>query len=375
MSHVEICLHYFIYYFTPANYTILVKYKQNLAGGYFVKRVIGVVLAFVMVLSFFSTPASAAIDESELNAYLQEVSAERGWTTLTAEEFNDYLNTYSLMEDGVNEFETLEEMKEYLGEVILADLSNLERLNEIYETNVAQVLEENGDSVENYLYVDDLDYAVMEYIGYDWEDEEMFDEEFLSFLADTFGLTGEEIDNLVAHMEMLDEELSTPENEAKLEEIALRMMEFEEFESVKELSDDQVAELLYLTKELMTMLKLDAEIYLLDADGNETSISFKDLMFMEDMKGYSVLVELFSAVDGEFLADFILTADMFNSEIITDTGKEIKETPAAGKAKPAKTVNGAKLPKTAGYHADYMILGAGMLALGLWIRRRAISVK
>jgi processed acidic surface protein len=375
MSHVEICLHYFIYYFTPANYTILVKYKQNLAGGYFVKRIIGVVLAFVMVLSFFSTPASAAIDESELNAYLQEVSAERGWTTLTAEEFNDYLNTYSLMEDGVNEFDTLDEMKEYLGEVILADLSNIEPLNEFHETDIVKLLEENDDSVENYLYLDDLDFAVMEYIGYDWEDEEMFDEEFLSFLADTFGLTGEEIDRLVAHMEMLDEELSKPENEAKLEEIALRMMEFEEFESVKELSDDQVAELLYLTKELMTMLQLDAEIYLLDEAGKETAISFKDLMFMEDMKGYSVLIELYSAADGEFLADFILTADMFNSEIITDTGKEIKETPAAGNTKPAKTVNGAKLPKTAGYHADYIILGAGMLALGLWVRRRAISVK
>jgi processed acidic surface protein len=98
-------------------------------------------------------------------------------------------------------------------------------------------------------------------------------------------------------------------------------------------------------------------------------------MFMEDMKGYSVLVELYSTADGEFLADFILTADMFNSEIITDTGKEIKETPVAGKTKPAKTVNGAKLPKTAGYHADYMILGAGMLALGLWVRRRSISMK
>jgi processed acidic surface protein len=346
-----------------------------LAGGYFVKRLIGVVLTFLMVLGFFSTPASAAIDEQELNAYLQEVSTERGWTTLTAEEFNDYLNTYSLMEDGVNDFETLDEMKEYLGEVILADLSNIEPLNEFYETDIVQVLEENDDSVENYLYLDDLDFAVMEYIGYDWEDEEMFDEEFLSFLADTFGLTGEEIDNLVAHMEMLDEELSTPENEAKLEEIALRMMEFEEFESVKELSDNQVAELLHLTKELMTMLKLDAEIYLLDEAGTETSISFKDLMFMEDMKGYSVLVELYSAADGEFIADFILTADMFNSEIITDTGEEIKETPAAGKSKPAKTVNGAKLPKTAGYHVDYMILGACMLGLGLWVRRRAISLK
>lgn len=375
MSHVEICLHNFIYYFTSANYTILVKYKQNLTGGYFVKRLIGVVLALFMVLGFSSTPASAAIDESELNAYLQEVSAERGWTTLTAEEFNDYLNTYSLMEDGVNEFETLDEMKEYLGEVILADLSNIEPLNELYETDVVKLLEENDDSVENYLYIDDLDFAVMEYIGYDWEDEEMFDEEFLGFLAETFGLTGEEIDRLVAHMEMLDEELSKPENEAKLEEIALRMMEFEEFESVKELSDDQVAELLYLTKELMTMLQLDAEIYLLDEAGKETAISFKDLMFMEDMKGYSVLIELYSAADGEFLADFILTADMFNSEIITDTGKEIKETPAAGKTIPAKTVNGAKLPKTAGYHADYMILGAGMLALGLWVRRRAISIK
>lgn len=361
----------------PTNYTILVKYKHILAGGYFVKKLVGVVLAFVMVLSFFSSPASAAIDETELDAYLQEVSAERGWPTLTADEFNDYLNTYSLLEDGVNEFETLDEMKEYLGEVISADLSNVEELSEYYETDVVKVLEENGDSVENYLYIDDLDFAVMDYIGYDWEEEEeMFDEEFLGFLAETFGLTGEEVDRLVAHLEMLDEELSTPENEAKLEEIALRMMEFEEFESVSELTDDQVAELLYLTKELMTTLKLDGEIYLLDADGNKTSISYQELIFMEDLKGYSVLVELYSAVDGEFLADFILTADMFDSEIITDTGKEIKETPVAAKpVKPAKTVNGAKLPKTAGFHAEYMILGAGMLALGLWVRRRAISVK
>ncbi len=360
----------------PTNYTILVKYKHNLVGGYNVKKWVGMFLAIAMVLGFFSTPASAAIDETELDAYLQEVSAERGWQTLTAEEFNDYLNTYSLLEDGVNEFETLDEMKEYLGEVILADLSNLESLNEDYDTDVVKVLEENGDSVENYLYIDDLEFAVMDYIGYEWEDEGLFNEEFLSFLADTFGLTGEEIDRLVAHLEMLDEELSKPENEAKLEDIANRMMAFEEFDSVSDLTDDQVAELLYLTSELMKTLKLDGKIYLLDENGKKTSISYKELLFMEGLKGYSVLVELYSAIDGQFLADFILTADMFGSDIITDTGKEIKETPVAEKPqKPAKTVNGAKLPKTAGYHADYMILGAGMLALGLWVRRRAVSVK
>lgn len=362
----------------PTNYTILVKYKHILAGGYCVKKLVRLVLAFAMILGFFASPspASAAIDETDLDTYLKEVSAERGWDTLTADDFNEYLNTYSFLEDGVDEFESIEEMKEYLGEVILADLSNVDQLSEEYETDVVKVLEENGDSVENYLYIDDLDFAVMDYIGYEWEDEEMFDEEFLSFLADTFGLAGDEIERLVAHLEMLDEELSMPENEERLDEIANRMMAFQDFESVSELTDDQVSELLYLTSELMKILKLDGDIYLLDKDGNKTSISYKELIFMDDLKGYSVLVELYSAVDGEFLADFILTADMFDSEIITDTGKEIKETPVAAKPqKPAKTVNGAKLPKTAGYHADYMILGAGMLALGLWVRRRAISVK
>ena len=57
----------------PKNYTILVKYKHILAGGYCVKKWVGLVLALAMILGFFSSPlpASAAIDESDLDTYLK----------------------------------------------------------------------------------------------------------------------------------------------------------------------------------------------------------------------------------------------------------------------------------------------------------------
>ncbi|MFC7373068.1 processed acidic surface protein [Fictibacillus iocasae] len=341
------------------------------------KKLAALLTAVMMMLAFIPTAAFAQVDEAELQAYLEKVKTERGLDSLTLDEFNTYLIDVSWIEDGIDGFEDVEEMESYLGEVIKADLSNLEQLNEDFEADVVEVLEENDDSIDNYIYVDDAAFAASEYLGYEeGEDAMEFDEEFFEAMAAELDLTREEIERLTAHMESLDEELSKPENEEKLNAIAEQMMAFEDFESAKDLTDEQITELLTLTKELAVMLKIDAKFFLVGKDGTEQEISYRDLILMdeEEVQSLALIIELYNRETGEFLADIKLTPEDIGSDIIKDTGNNIKDAvkPAKKPAAP-KTVKGAKLPKTASNDMGWALAGLGVMAAGVVMYRRVRS--
>jgi processed acidic surface protein len=250
------------------------------------------------------------------------------------------------------------------------DDENLNQLLEEYNLESLEALEtllkENDDALENYEYIEDLQWAVDFYINGD----EYMEDEFADLFTE-IDLTDEEMEKLFAHLETLNWE-----DTAFLDSMMLlgeRMMAFEDFETAEELSAEQIAEMLAIFTEMKQLLQIETKYYLV-VDGEQQPVSLNTLMTMDSTNGNDLVMEIYNT-NGELLADLLLTADLFGSELIQETGKDIQEAekvvselPAA--KPPVRTVKGGELPKTSTNHAGNMIAGAVITAAGILLFRR-----
>ncbi|WP_110114395.1 processed acidic surface protein [Bacillus sp. CGMCC 1.16541] len=352
-----------------------------------------ILLIFSLLMGLFPTMSLAKQDltfEQDLDKYLAEVSTTRGFT-VTKEHIELALSSY---EDSLDSFQSVEDLKDFLGEVILADLSNLSYIYEQYELDkksLTALLAENGESLDEYIYVDDLDLAVWFYLEGDMVEE--IDEEMvldlLQLFQDEFGLTSEELERLEEHFTSIEEELMKPETLQRLEELANRMMSFEEFDVATELTSEQLAELMSIFKEILSIFHLKVDFSLVQGQ-TETPISFSDLLSLKELQNASLKISFYN-LQGEFLADMLLTGEMFGSDIITDTGEQIEEstnivketvapTPKTPKTEKQKTViekktnhqtvKGAKLPETASSFLMNALLGLVVVLVGVMLYRK-----
>ena len=265
---------------------------------------------------------------------------------------------------------------------------NLQQFIEDYgfesEEELENFLNENGDSVNNYEFIEDLEYAVDNYIyetqlGIEFDIEGMFTE---------LGLTLEELERLEAHLETLDFE--DPAFQERAIALADRMMMIEEFESADELTAAQISELIAIYTEMLDLLELNTKYYLVKGS-EKLPITLGTLITLDTVDGYDLLVEVYNT-QGTFLADFILTNDSFGSDLITETGEDIKvveeevkeetnvvvappavKTPGkkSEKAPVKKTVKGGKLPKTASDYLSNALLGLIIALAGVALFRRS----
>jgi processed acidic surface protein len=97
-------------------------------------------------------------------------------------------------------------------------------------------------------------------------------------------------------------------------------------------------------------------------------------MTMDSTNGNDLFMEIYNT-NGGLLADLLLTADMFESELIQETGKDIQDaekiitqTPAA--KPPVRTIKGGELPKTATNHVGNTATGLAITAAGILLFRR-----
>lgn len=378
-------------------------------------------LLFAVALGFALLPVSALAiepDDSEFELFLKGIGWEKqdyidyleskGWsledfetvdelgTPLTEEAIQSVLQEFELSREELNallvENGDLEEGEDVLEGtwIIFAeelhffvdfyvngwegtpiDENNLKQLLEDYgfesKEALEQFLRENDDSIENYEYIEDLEFAVNFYVNGD----EYLD---LSGLFTEFGLTDEELERLFAHLETLD--LEDPVFLDKLLELSERLMAFEDFETADELSAEQIAEFLDIFREMLELFQVETKYYLVK-DGEKNPLTFEALLTMKTTNGYDLLVEIYNK-QGEFLADILLTAEMFGSELIQETGKDIKQVEkivtGASTKPPVKTVKGGMLPKTASDYAGNALVGL-CLALAGAVLFRKIRVK
>ena len=140
-------------------------------------------LAFALLFGVVLQTAQAAEGssfEEELNMYLSEISTERGFE-VNKTDLEMYLSAY---DNDLSSFTSAEELRSVCGDVIKADFSNLNGIYKTYgldEASLTKLLSDKGEELKDYIYVNDLDYAVY---FYTYDDTFERDPEFDTKLAD-----------------------------------------------------------------------------------------------------------------------------------------------------------------------------------------------
>ncbi|QMT16636.1 processed acidic surface protein [Planococcus maritimus] len=303
---------------------------------------------------------------------------------LTRAELNSLLEEFGDLDTGVDVLDGdfiifVEELEQSLDFYLNFD----QDLTPITDENLAWLLEDFGfaskeeleqflnffdESLADYEFIEDLESSIMFYQE-DW----LFDLDMESVFSE-FGLTEQELERLAQHFETLD--YTNPQFEERLMALSERMIAIEEFSTVTELSAEQIAELLSIYDEFMEIFEMEAKYYFVKGD-EKKEMSVQSLVSLESTDGYDLLIELYNT-QGEFLADILLTADMFGSDLIIDTGKELEDSTATITPTPTppvdntnQTVKGGKLPKTASDFASNMTFGLAIIAFGALLFRRS----
>jgi processed acidic surface protein len=116
---------------------------------------------------------------------------------------------------------------------------------------------------------------------------------------------------------------------------------------------------------------LKVKFYLVKEYERKT-VSLDTIITMELPNGYDLVIELYD-LQGNLLMDMILTAEMFGSELIKETGEDLKQVEKVVKTMPeikSKTVKGAKLPKTASSYPVNILLGLMIVVIGFILFRK-----
>ncbi|PAK42477.1 processed acidic surface protein [Peribacillus simplex] len=341
---------------------------------------------FVALIVLFSLGSSGTkgfaatkINQDELNAYLSEVR-------MTQEELEEYLSYYDLT---LNELKSAEELRETLGPAVTPEtLQNLLKQYEMTEAELTELLMEYGELEEGDSIIDTFHfiYDIEDIIDLemDYDEEEMeYDEEEISDLMDglftEIGLADEELDRFMNHLLPIVED---PSFESRLKAISDRMNQLEYFETIDELSAEQVAELLSIYNDLQSLLQIQFKFALIQ-DGVTTNLSLEALFQLKELTNASLLVSIYD-LNGNFLLDFTLTGEMIGSDLVKETGNDMKQsTEVISKvaevkkekkklAKPEhKTEKGGVLPKTAGNYLFGALCGLMLMGIAFGLIRKA----
>lgn len=315
--------------------------------------------------------------DQNLEDYLSRISLARGFTVT-----KDRIDTTLLKYDStLEDFGTVDELSDFLGEIIKADLSSLNYFDETYDLDkdtLFQLLSKNGKSIDDYVYIDDLEQFIWtNYEGGLPNFEDVLGE--LTEIFDQIGITDKEIQNLVNYFSTMDEYYSDPALEKQLEAIGNRFMAL--FETITPgddlLTTNQIKESTSIYKDILSLLKLEA-VLKVDTNGSKTQVSMEELLMSlnkQDFKG-SLIIELYG--DGKLLADMVIDSNMFGSvgEVIDNTAGEVTgKSPDTPKStvKEVKTIKGGKLPKTASAYLPNTLLGLLLTGAGFALYRKGRS--
>ncbi|ADU28934.1 processed acidic surface protein [Evansella cellulosilytica] len=317
------------------------------------KKLVTFVMLAILAFTLVPQVTSAAVSNEELDSYLVELNWEKG-------ELEEYLASFWLE---LSDFDDIEELKDFLGPVITDEFVNKMLVDyDITLTELEAILAEYGVSLDELKFTFDLEFYLEDYFyGDDWLSDYVF--EFFQ----SIGIDEDEFFRLLEHLEYVYHHNPNLENE--LEALLVRILALGDFESASELSAEDVAELLYIGEELARILEINTEFFLVKKDEKQ-SISLSSLFALTSTNGYDLLIELYN-YDDEFLADILLTADLFGSELIKDTGKTIVEaSKEVSENDVVKTEKGGKLPNTATHSLLNILLGFFASGAGLYFFRK-----
>ncbi|MDF2512755.1 MAG: hypothetical protein K0S04_2621 [Herbinix sp.] len=323
-----------------------------------------------IALDFYIVTKEVDFD-TKLEAYLAEISAVRGFT-VTKEDINALLEeVYSSIDD----FETVADLSSYMGEVINADLSNLDYFIENYgldKAAVLQLLEENDLAINDFIFMNEVEKVVINSMGSNLPDFDF--SEFMDLLSQ-IGITENEIANLENHFILNEEYFSSEEGMAIFEDVISRLEASLQRINEKTLADEdyipseaEITEFVSLYEELISAFKLKASISMVK-DGVETKYSLVQLLKADLDLDAEYKIELYNE-DSELLLDAVITAEFIKDNFgeIIDKVDDLTETVVKGNVK--TTVKGAKLPKTASNNIPMALLGIVFTISGVVLLRK-----
>jgi processed acidic surface protein len=212
------------------------------------------------------------------------------------------------------------------------------------------ILAEYGTSIDEHESKQELANAVDFYLNHLSVLKDL--EEFLA----SIGITEEEADRLFDHLEKIDSDEMQQQMVAidtRIEEVMMA--------SDSEFSDTEREELSSLFTEMMNVMQLDPTFYLVDSTGENTAISYEQLLQAKEFTSDALLVQL-NSTTGELLADVELTNEMLSGDFVLSAFEKVADV--------GELV--AELPDTASFYGTGILLGL-ILALsgfGLFIIRK-----
>jgi processed acidic surface protein len=300
-------------------------------------------LISIVLLFFVQQTSFAAPPQNELDQLLSELD----WTM---NDLTDYLGYYELT---IDDFETIEDLKDMLGTPITNEnLADLLLQYELTRPEMDTILAEFGETLDDYYFIEDLDIALSFYLGHDEEMAEL--EEFMALI----GLTDAEVDSLFTHFMELDQEPL----EQQMEGIITRLDPFLMIDETTELTEAQQDELISVLQDMMGILKLEPQFYLVNRSGVETPVTFKELINMEELYGNDLLIQLYHT-NGGLILDMQMSEEMLMSDFLFQSGKEFAE--VGDLAGELTTLFHNKLPNTASTLWANMLLGLLLIGLGI----------
>jgi processed acidic surface protein len=249
--------------------------------------------------------------------------------------------------------------------------SNLQELLDTYELTreeLDQLLAKYDDAIENYETIDELYFNLMLYMILEEDSGELVNDLGI-------GLDKQELVNLIKHFMTID--FMDSDFMDRITELESRLAGFGEFASANDLTPEQMNEMINLYHEMMNLFGFEAKYYLVKGD-DKIALTEQEALTIENTNGYDLMIELYN-LEGELLADIILTADLFGSELINKIGDKldfVKTVPkeATVSTEVVRTVNGGKLPNTAGNYAEGLLAGLALMLIGAFLfRKRTVN--
>lgn len=349
---------------------------------------LGVILLVLSLILSYNPQAVFAAEttsiDQELTDYLSEVSTIRGFEVTDAD-LDESLATFGLAKD---DFATLDEMKEVLGDVIKADLSNLDTIYEYYELDQAsltQLLSEYGEDLNDYIFINDLDMDLYFYTGAAEQDSAetgsgafpTFDKTMLLDMISEIGLSEDELTKVQEHYVTIMEDLESAEVQSQLEDLNTRMMVIAESINSKVTADPnykptqtEMNELSAIYEEMLSVYQLDLGISIVK-DGVVTPITLAELMLLSDIEGADLLIKIYNA-DGQLLADAEIPNELIEEQlgdIIGNIGDSSNDDGTV------ETVKGGQLPKTAANYIPNALIGMLIALAGILVLRKVRTNK
>lgn len=312
--------------------------------------------------------------DTKLIEYLSYVSEIRGFQFIK-DDLVELLDSYELL---IEDFESVEELSDLLGDIIKSDLSNLSYFNENYDMDVQDILDllsDNSLTIDNFIYMDELEEFIWTNSDLPSGLTDLFSE-ILPYLMSELGIDDLEMNQLVLHMSSLEEHMSDPIVEARFLSLIERVSTLSEMEITSNLTEDQINEIVSIYEEMLSLFKLKAAFYLIE-DSVKTPLTLADLFTMTQLGNGVLGVSLYNT-EGELLVDFTVSNDILES-ILSDLGgfvgnveEEIidmddNKSPVVKQSTNNKTIKGGDLPDTATNAASMALVGVILMFSGAFL--------